>query len=182
MAIRATPTNFSRRTRRPVRQGPTELVLEIVRGRVKQRLRKLRGPVFLIGGAVDCDLVLGDQQFPDAYAYIFQRSDGISVRYLGGGPALEVDGELVETSPLKIGSRITAGPFEFVLTNDRGERDDENGDEDIPIISLRRDEDFSDPEGVDAVQALLREVRRLTAKDAHRGTGLARLGIVRRAS
>jgi hypothetical protein len=47
---------------------------------------------------------------------------------------------------------------------------------------MPRNDEYVDAEGVDAVQALLREIRRKTAQDMTRGTGLARLGIVRRAS
>ncbi len=181
MAIRATPNNFARRQRRPLRKDPTQLMLEIVRGRAKQRLRKVRAPVFLIGSASDCDLVLGDDQFPDAYAYIFQRSDGVSVRYLGTGPALEVDGLPRENAQLVIGSRITAGPFEFVLTNQHGDRGDDEEEDEVPIFKLSREAQSYDPDGIDAVYALLREVRRqLVKEEVQRGS--QRTGISRQAS
>lgn len=57
--------------------------LEITRGRVQQRVRGVRSKVFLIGAANDCDLVLGDLQFPEAYAYLFVNGHEVSIRRLG---------------------------------------------------------------------------------------------------
>src|SRR6187431_1689139 len=56
--------------------------LEITRGRVQQRVRPVVGKVFLIGAASDCDLVLGDLQFPEAYAYVFVSGSRVSIRRL----------------------------------------------------------------------------------------------------
>jgi hypothetical protein len=53
--------------------GP-QVSLENTRGRVQQRVRQVKNRVFLIGAATDCDLVLGDLQFPEAYAYLFRMA------------------------------------------------------------------------------------------------------------
>ena len=89
--------------------------LEITRGRVQRRLRPVRGQVFLIGSAADCDLVVGDSSFPEAYAYVFVHDAAIAVRRLGLGPELQVDGEAVEAAELQTGDRLSFGPFELRL-------------------------------------------------------------------
>jgi hypothetical protein len=89
--------------------------LEITRGRVQRRIRPVRGPLFLIGSATDCDLVLGDSSFPEAYAYVFVQDPAIAVRRLGLGPELQVADEAVETAELQDGDRLSFGPFELCL-------------------------------------------------------------------
>ena len=99
--------------------GP-RISLSITRGRVQQRIRPVRGRVFLIGTASDCDLVLGDLAFPEAYAYVFLQDSKIAIRRLGSGPELMVSGEVVEAADLEHGDLITFGPFEVrVVIEDR---------------------------------------------------------------
>ena len=159
MSLRLRAPHLPRRKtlRRPPVQGG--LALEIVRGRVKRRLRPIKGPVFLLGSASDCDLVLGDPRFPDAYAYIYEKPDGSVIRYLGAGPVLEVDGRTAETCQLRIGSHISAGPFEFVVHRD--DHSFEGSDDDTELAftpeSPREEENSA---AVDIVRALLADVRR----------------------
>jgi len=87
--------------------------LEITRGRVQHRLRPVRSKVFLIGAANDCDLVLGDLQFPEAYAYLFVNGSEVSIRRLGNGPELLIGGTPVESAELFHGDRFAFGPFEL---------------------------------------------------------------------
>jgi len=87
--------------------------LEITRGRVQQRIRPVRRAVFLIGTASDCDLVLGDLSFPEAYAYLFVHDAKVTVRYLGGGPPLIVSGELTDAAELLHGDVMSFGPFQL---------------------------------------------------------------------
>jgi hypothetical protein len=94
--------------------GP-RVALEITRGRVQQRLRPVLGRVFLIGTANDCDLVLGDLTFPEAYAYLFVQGTQVTIRRLGAGPDLVVCGDRVETAELLDGDRVAFGPFELRL-------------------------------------------------------------------
>ena len=96
------------------------VALEITRGRVQQRIRPVRGRVFLIGTANDCDLVLGDLAFPEAYAYLFVQDSQIAVRRLGSGPELMVSGEMVESAEVQHGDIISFGPFEVrIVIEDR---------------------------------------------------------------
>jgi hypothetical protein len=96
------------------------VALEITRGRVQQRIRRVRGRVFLIGTASDCDLVLGDLSFPEAYAYLFVQDSQIAVRRLGSGPELMVSGEVVEAAEVQHGDLISFGPFEVrIVIEDR---------------------------------------------------------------
>lgn len=97
--------------------GP-QVSLEITRGRVQQRIRHVRSRVFLIGSATDCDLVLGDLQFPEAYAYLFVSGSEVTIRRLGAGPELQVCGERSESSELFHGDRVAFGPFEFQVRID----------------------------------------------------------------
>ena len=87
--------------------------LEITRGRVQQRIRCVKSKIFLIGAASDCDLVLGDLQFPEAYAYLFVNGSEVTIRRLGAGPELLVCGEPAETAELFHGDMIAFGPFEL---------------------------------------------------------------------
>jgi len=92
--------------------GP-RVALEITRGRVRQRLRAVHSRVFLIGAASDCDLVLGDLSFPEAYAYLFVEGAEVTIRRLGAGPELIVAGESVESAELFHGDMLAFGPFEL---------------------------------------------------------------------
>ena len=110
---RYNPTGTQRSPSRP------RVCLEITRGRVRQRLREVRNRVFLIGAATDCDLVLGDLSFPEAYAYMFVEGDEVNIRRLGVGPELVVEGETVESAELFHGDKLAFGPFEVqVLIDD----------------------------------------------------------------
>jgi hypothetical protein len=97
--------------------GP-RVSLEITRGLVKQRVRHVRGRVFLIGTANDCDLVLGDLTFPEAYAYLFVQETNVTIRRLGTGPELVVCGETVESAELFHGDVLSLGPFELRVVID----------------------------------------------------------------
>jgi len=89
--------------------------LEIVRGAARHTRRKVTGKVFLIGSACDCDLVLGDEQFPEAYAYLFLQDGEVTVRHLGSGPAVLIEGERVQARRLKDGDVLECGPYAFRL-------------------------------------------------------------------
>ena len=58
--------------------------IEIGRGRANRLIRPIDGPVFLVGAGRDCDLVLGDQQFP--------RRPFLLIRKIGQGVASQVGG------------------------------------------------------------------------------------------
>lgn len=90
-----------------------QVVLEIQRGRAKYRIRPVSPPVFLIGRASDCDLVLGDPQFPDLHTYLFVTDSGVVARYLGHGPKLNINGMDRESCEVGNGSLIRMGTYEF---------------------------------------------------------------------
>jgi hypothetical protein len=92
-----------------------EVALEILRGGAQRRLRRVRPPVYLIGSAPDCDLVLGDPQFPAVHTYLYVTSMGVSVRYLGEGPLLRLNGEDATLATVGHGDRLAMGGFEFQL-------------------------------------------------------------------
>jgi len=133
--------------------------LEIVRGRVRQRVRKVRGKVFLIGSASDCDLVLGDPAFPEAYAYLFIPPHGVTVRWLGAGPEMLVSGERAEYALLRDGDEIAFGPFALVVRIDGPEQrfPPQKRSSEAPPPGLA---DMDDPPPREEVGMLLAEVRR----------------------
>jgi hypothetical protein len=92
--------------------------LEIRRGRARNLVRHVTSAVYLIGSARDCDLVLGDAQFPQAFAYLFVNPSGVTIRRLGTGPVLTVNGQAIEATRVEDGDRIRTGPFEFCVRID----------------------------------------------------------------
>src|SRR5262245_56909378 len=99
----------------PAPQYLPRVTLEIVRGRARRLVRRVAPPVFLIGAAADCDLVLADEQFPQAFAYVYVTAGGVSVRHLGAAPELRVNGRPVDTVHLEDGDRLEMGPYEFQI-------------------------------------------------------------------
>ncbi len=89
--------------------------LMINRGRARHRVRPVRPPVFLIGSAADCDLVLGDQRFADVHAYLLVGTGRVSLRWLGLEPELTVNGAPATHVRLEDDDRIRMGPYEFIL-------------------------------------------------------------------
>jgi hypothetical protein len=91
------------------------VLLEIRRGTARRRIRPVFGPVYLIGASPDCDLVLADPQFPATYAYLLVSDESVSLRHLGVGPEITVNGRAVEAVELLDGDRLRTGPYEFRL-------------------------------------------------------------------
>lgn len=92
-----------------------DVSLEIVRGQAKQRIRPVQNPTFLIGMADDCDLVLGDPQFPEVHAYIRISDEMVTLRHLGFKPPITVNGTVATQLKLADGDRIRTGPYEFMV-------------------------------------------------------------------
>jgi pSer/pThr/pTyr-binding forkhead associated (FHA) protein len=92
-----------------------QIELEIVRGQAQQRRRPVCGPAFLIGTSTECDLVLGSAQLSEVYACLVARASGVTLRQVGEGPAILVNGRPVIDADLQDGDRLAAGPFEFVV-------------------------------------------------------------------
>jgi len=139
--------------------------LEIMRGRVQQRIRHVQTPVFLIGAASDCDLVLGDLQFPEAYAYLFVNGSQVTIRRLGTGPQLLVCGQPSESAELFHGDLVAFGPFELRLQIH--EPPVTRRDPSEPAIYAFQD--ASPPaDAVDEVRVLLADIYRELANDPPR--------------
>ena len=90
-----------------------EIVLEITRGRAKHKNRHVRSSAFLIGTAPDCDLVLGDPRFDPLHSYLFVSPTRVTIRQLGFGPPLCVDGRQVAWAALADLDRLQLGTYEF---------------------------------------------------------------------
>jgi hypothetical protein len=90
-----------------------EVELTILRGRAQNLVRPVKAPAFLIGSATDCDLVLGDSRFPDAHSYLLLSPSEVGVRWLGFGPQVAINGELIEKAALCDGDHLQMGPYEF---------------------------------------------------------------------
>ena len=88
-----------------------QVTLEIVRGRAQNRFRPVTEPAFLLGSAVDCDLVLGAARFPEVYAYLLLHENEVLIRHLGFVPELKVNGKSVTKSVLQDGDQMEMGPY-----------------------------------------------------------------------
>jgi hypothetical protein len=95
--------------------------LVVVRGRVRNRIRPVLGPVFLIGGSAQCDLVLGDPRVPAVHSYLLLTRRGVTLRHLGAPPLVLVEGKPIESVQLADGQQITLAPFQFQVHIDRRE-------------------------------------------------------------
>lgn len=94
---------------------PSGVQLAIVRGVARNRLRTIHGPAFMIGTGSDCDLVLAAPDFPEVHSYLLITPRGIWVRYLGAGPAITVNGRVVQSAELSDGAALEIGPYGFRL-------------------------------------------------------------------
>jgi hypothetical protein len=103
------------RHKSPQPQTLPHVALSIVRGQARQRYREVTGPVYLIGGALDCDLVLGDPRFPAAYAYLYVSGNGVTLRKLSEGPELLLRGSTVGNAASSVigGDLIECGSLAF---------------------------------------------------------------------
>lgn len=147
--------------------------LEIVKGQAKQRFRPIGGPVFMIGTAVDSDLVLADEAIPETYLYLFIKTDAelnetVSVRRLGVGPALFVDEVETEIAELTVGSVLEFGAYSFRLTQrnlnqpgpgDGPDRNDDSSDDEPPLPADFSIWEVNESVALDKVRALLADVR-----------------------
>jgi hypothetical protein len=147
--------------------------LEIVRGQAQQMFRPIMNPVFMIGTAVDSDLVLADESFPETYLYLYIKTDEllnetVSVRRFGVGPALRIDEVEIDVAELPVGSVLEFGAYAFRLTQrtssqpgpgDGPGRGPDSNNDDEPFLPA----DFSawevdEAAALDKVRALLADV------------------------
>lgn len=136
--------------------------LRIARGQVNQNEREIEVPVFTLGSAGDCDLILGDDQFPELYAYILRTHDGYRLRCLTEEPILTVNAEDTVTTQLQNGDRIRCGPYEFHFqkTADSPTYSAELPQSKTPLVDMPWvATDGQGQDGVDSVHRLLRDIR-----------------------
>ncbi len=138
------------------------VTLEIIRGQARERVRHVTTPAFLIGSAPDCDLVLGDPQFPQVYAYLIVHTGGVLIRHLGFDPELTVNGEDASREALRDGDHLRLGPYEFVVGIqqrwiDPEERRSSFGS--VPLGALRGYAQDSPAEVLASMTQLLADVR-----------------------
>lgn len=97
------------------------ICLEILRGVAKHRVRPISSPVFLIGSAPDCDLVLADCSFPEIHSYLLITHHATApevVLHRVAGPSVTVQGRTAETIDVPDGGMIRAGGYLFQLHHD----------------------------------------------------------------
>lgn len=138
--------------------------LEILRGRAKNKIRRVDVPVFLIGSASDCDLVLADKLFPEVHTYLYVTPEGVSVRRLGTGPDLMIDDQVVQSSPVADGQVLRVGKYEFAVHVATGSKRDVAPVQEAspPVESLLPTEHA----GVAMVRALLEDVKAMLRVEA----------------
>lgn len=119
----ALPDNPDDSYNRPSDEGPTgdewagefAAFLVIERGDARRAVRPIERPVYVIGTAADCDMVLGDPQFSDYHAYIYVRDGVVTLRHLGPAPEMTVNGREMKWGELKHMDRIRFGPYQLQL-------------------------------------------------------------------
>ena len=128
--------------------------LNILRGQARQKVRRVQVPVFLIGAALDCDLVLKDSRLPEVHTYLYVTRNTVTVRHLGIGPQLFVRDKNVESAELRHGDHLQIGDaFEFKLQIDK--RDNSFATDAPAIISWEAARSLIRHAGVSNRQVLL---------------------------
>lgn len=97
-----------------IENATVKLVIE--RGEARNRVREIKGPLFLIGANEDADLVLGDAQFAEYHAYICLRGNEVTLRHLGNAPEVTINGRIVRWGELCDGDRLRMGPYQFRIS------------------------------------------------------------------
>jgi len=133
--------------------------LEILRGRARNKLRRIDVPVFLIGSARDCDLVLADADFPDVHTYLYVNRGGVSVRRIADSPPLAVNGREVQSAAIVDGQKLQIGRYEFEVRIDRPTNPRENQEAGETPAAIPAFSSEPDPPGLSLVRALLEDIR-----------------------
>jgi hypothetical protein len=107
----------NRQTFRQPHRLPEEPSVELVitSGRARKRIRRVIGPVFLIGSSMDCDLILGDPLIPAVHSYVLMTTHGVRLRHLGESPEVQVNSQVLEVTQLEDQDQITIGCFAFLV-------------------------------------------------------------------
>jgi hypothetical protein len=156
-------------------RGLPQVDLEILRGRAQNRVRPVKVPAFLIGSAPDCDLVLGDNRFPEAHSYLLLSSSEVSLRWLGIGPEVAVNGQSIQKTRLRDGDHLQMGPYEFRISIRLVAAPPNSSEPQILRLVHLPPDDLGMAAG--EIRGLLAEIRQAT--EGH-GTGLRRFVRTRR--
>lgn len=138
---------------------PPKVQLEILCGRANFKMRSVDIPVYLIGTALDCDLVLGDRNFPEAHSYLIMGSEGLSLRYLGVGPEVLVNGQRIEAVELCDGDSIEMGDYEFIIHLHTSQQHPHGGKPLQQESYEFEPGELSETDELDIVQHLLHDIR-----------------------
>jgi predicted component of type VI protein secretion system len=141
--------------------------LEIVRGRARNKLRRVDVPVFLIGSARDCDLVLCDADFPEIHTYLYVNRGGVSVRRIAESPALAVDGREVQSATIVDGQMLRLGRYEFEVHIDRPMKVEPADEGDEKRRSTAPSYEETEHPGLALVRALLDDIRTALKMEAN---------------
>ena len=140
--------------------------IHIRRGVAKHPIRPVSDPVFLIGSAGDCDLVLADPRIPDVYAYIYVSHDKVTLRALGEGPEMTVNGHPIGAATVSDGDRVRTASYELVIRVQWPEKTDRD-DETKEPADAHDDEVLPEDVriGLSEIQSLLNAVRTLIEQE-----------------
>ncbi|PQO42732.1 FHA domain-containing protein [Blastopirellula marina] len=137
--------------------------LLITRGQASFRVRHIDSSVFMLGSSSECDLVLGDEQFPELYAYLLRTDEGYQLRCLAVEPVLTVNSEDTLVARLEDGDRIRCGPYEFRFHQTAASPDrPAEAAKVLPTAPAKADwvaTDGQGREGVAAVRRLLHDIQ-----------------------
>lgn len=109
---------YNRQTFPPARRAlcdEPQVELLITSGRARKRIRKVAGPVFLIGSSMDCDLILGDPLVPAIHSYVLMTTSGVRLRHLGEPPEVRVNRQILDVTQLEDQDQIDIGCFSFLV-------------------------------------------------------------------
>jgi len=137
------PSETLVRPMQPDRQGSCvaqDVELVITRGIARQRVRSVVSPVFMIGTAADCDLVLGDERFAEVHAYLLVGQGPILLRWLGIDPEITVNGSRIDHVSLRDMDRIRTGPYEFLVRIGSKRREQSPSGDSVPVPHMSRAE------------------------------------------
>lgn len=125
--------------------SPSELFLEISRGKTAQPQRPIQGDRFLIGSGEWCDLCLGGKNIPTLHSVIHLDGEQIWIDAVSNSPELKIDGEVTSFAELTPGAEISIGSFKLTLRRNSAKKAAElNGQ--YRVVPADESEEFDDRE------------------------------------
>jgi predicted component of type VI protein secretion system len=167
MHNQAIVTSPKSRLSRPLRSQWPKVSLEIERGEARRKSRPVAGPVFLVGSAPDCDLVLGDPRFSDVHWYLFLKADRVLLRCLATEPEVKVQGRPVASAALSDGDHISSGGYGFRVRIQQAPRQQVEQLSVAPRSGGFREFGEALTPGMRSVRALLNDVEQALEEEKH---------------